>query len=146
MEKKIQADLVAAMKEKDAVKLASVRAIKTAVTMAKTAPGAPQEFTDKDIIAIIQKLVKQRKDAAEQYVAAGRQDLADNELAEIKAMETYLPKALSEEEMRDIVTELLARSDVKYDMGMVMKHFKENHSGQYDGKTLSGIVKGMLNK
>lgn len=146
MEKKIQADLVAAMKEKDVVKLVSVRAIKTAVTMAKTAPGAPQEFTDKDIIAIIQKLVKQRKDAAEQYVAAGRQDLADNELAEIKAMETYLPKALSEEEMRNIVTELLVRSDVRYDMGMIMKHFKENYSGQYDGKTLSGIVKGMLNK
>lgn len=146
MEKKIQTDLVAAMKEKDTVKLASVRAIKTAVTMAKTAPGAPQEFTDKDIIVIIQKLVKQRKDAAEQYVAAGRQDLADNELAEIKAMETYLPKALSEEEMRDIVVRLLVRSDVRYDMGMIMKHFKENYSGQYDGKTLSGIVKEMLNK
>ena len=77
MEKRLQADLVSAMKNKDAVKLASLRAIKTAITMAKTAPDAPSELTEGDIQKIIQKLVKQRKDSADQYTAAGRQDLAD---------------------------------------------------------------------
>lgn len=144
MEKRIQNDLVAAMKAKDSVKLASVRAIKTAITVAKTAPGAPSELTDGDIQKIIQKLVKQRKDSAEQYIAAGRQELADNEIAEMNIMEEYLPKQLSEEEIKDIVMRLMVQSDIPCNMGVVMKYFKENYSGQYDGKIVSTVAKTYL--
>jgi uncharacterized protein YqeY len=144
MEKRIQSDLVAAMKAKDGVRLASVRAIKTAITVAKTAPGAPSELTDGDIQKIIQKLVKQRKDSAEQYVAAGRQELADNEIAEMNVMEEYLPKQLSEQEIKDIVMRLVVQSDIPCNMGVVMKYFKENYSGQYDGKIVSTVAKTYL--
>ena len=144
MEKRIQSDLVAAMKAKDSVRLASVRAIKTAITVAKTAPGAPSELTDGDIQKIIQKLVKQRKDSAEQYIAAGRQELADNEIAEMNVMEEYLPKQLSEQDIRDIIMGRMVQSDVPCNMGIVMKYFKENYSGQYDGKMVSIIAKEML--
>ena len=144
MEKRIQADLVSAMKSKDSVRLASVRAIKTAITVAKTAPGASSELTDGDIQKIIQKLVKQRKDSAEQYIAVGRQELADNEIAEMNVMEEYLPKQLSEQDIRDIIFGRIVQSDVPCNMGIVMKYFKENYSGQYDGKMVSTIAKEML--
>ena len=144
MENRIQNDLVAAMKAKDSVRLASVRAIKTAIKEKKTAPGAPSELTDGDIQKIIQKLVKQRKDSAEQYIAAGRQELADNELAEMSVMEDYLPKQLSEQDIRNIITNLKANSNTSCNMGIIMKYFKENYSGQYDGKTVSIIAKELL--
>ena len=82
MEKRIQADMVAAMKAKDTVKLASLRAIKAAILLAKTAEGGNGEVSDQDIVKIIQKLVKQRKESAQQYTDAGRPELAANELAE----------------------------------------------------------------
>ena len=96
MEKQIQADMMAAMKAKDAVRLASVRAIKAAILLAKTAEGGNGEVSNQDIVKIIQKLVKQRKESAQQYNDAGRPELAENELAEAAAMEVYLPKQLSE--------------------------------------------------
>jgi uncharacterized protein YqeY len=144
MENRIQKDLVAAMKAKDAVRLASLRGIKTAITVAKTAPNAPETLTDADIQNIIQKLVKQRKDSAEQYIAAGRQELADNEIAEMNVMEEYLPKQLSEQEIRDVIMGRMVQSDVPCNMGIVMKYFKENYSGQYDGKMVSAVAKTYL--
>ena len=91
MEKQIQADMVAAMKAKDSVRLAAVRAIKAAITLAKTAEGATGDIDDAAIVKIIQKLVKQRKESAQQYMDAGRPELAENELAEAACMEVYLP-------------------------------------------------------
>ena len=108
LEKQIQADLVSAMKAKEAVRLASLRAIKAAILLAKTAEGASGEVTDQDIIKLIQKLVKQRKESAEQYNAAGRPELADNELAEAAAMEVYLPKQLSEAELEAELAKIIA--------------------------------------
>lgn len=144
MENIIQKDLVAAMKAKDTVRLASLRAIKTAITVAKTAPNAPETFTAADIQNIIKKLVKQRKDSAEQYVAAGRQDLADNEIAEMKVMEDYLPQQLTEKDIRDVISYLIDNSETKPNMGVIMKYFKEKYNGQYDGKMVSTIAKEML--
>ena len=83
--------MVAAMKAKDAVKLASLRAVKAAVLLAKTAEGGSGEVTDQDIVEIIQKLVKQRKESAQQYNDAGRPELAANELAEVAETDVYLP-------------------------------------------------------
>lgn len=146
MEKRLQADLVAAMKSKDAVKLASLRAIKTAITMAKTAPDAPSELTDGDIQKIIQKLVKQRKDSADQYTAAGRQDLADNELAEMEVMQEYLPKQLTEDEIAVEVKKVIEETGASTmkDMGKVMGIINKRFAGQVDGKVVSIIVKNAL--
>ena len=144
MENRIQKDLVAAMKAKDTVKLATLRAIKTAITVAKTAPNAPETLTDADIINIIQKLVKQRKDSAEQYNDAGRPELAENELAEMKVMEKYLPKQMTESQIRLKIMEL---HDMGYsNMGVIMKYFKECYSGKYDGKVVSTTAKEILEK
>ena len=145
MENRIQKDLVAAMKAKDTVRLASLRAIKTAITVAKTAPNAPETFTAPDIQNIIKKLVKQRKDSAEQYVSAGRQDLADNEIAEMKVMEEYLPQQLTEKDIRTVISYLIDNSETNPNMGAVMKYFKEKYNGQYDGKMVSTIAKEMSN-
>ena len=78
LEKQIQADMASAMKAKEAVRLASLRAIKAAILLAKTSEGASGEITDQDIVKLIQKLVKQRKESAEQYSAAGRPELAES--------------------------------------------------------------------
>lgn len=146
MEKRIQADLVAAMKEKNVIKLASVRAIKTAITVAKTAPGAG-EITDQDIIKIIQKLVKQRKESAQQYNDAGRFDLAANELAEAEIMEVYLPKQLSEIELEVELAKIIVEvgATKPQDMGKVMGVATKRLAGLADGKAISTMVKKLLN-
>lgn len=146
MEKRIQADLVAAMKEKNVIKLASIRAIKTAITVAKTAPGAG-EITDQDIIKIIQKLVKQRKESAQQYNDAGRFDLAANELAEAEIMEVYLPKQLSEIELEVELAKIIVEvgATKPQDMGKVMGVATKRLAGLADGKAISTMVKKLLN-
>ena len=110
LEKRIQADLVSAMKAKEAVRLASLRAIKAAILLAKTAEGGNGEVTDQDIVKLIQKLVKQRKESAQQYNDAGRPELAENELAEAAAMEVYLPQQLSEAEVEAKLVEIIAET------------------------------------
>ena len=95
---------------------------------------------------MIQKLVKQRKEAAEQFVAGGRQDLADNELAEAAVLEKYLPKQLSPEEVKAKIQEIIAQvgaSSIK-DMGRVMGVANKALAGLSDGRTISGIVKELL--
>lgn len=146
MEKRIQADLVAAMKEKNVIKLASIRAIKTAITVAKTAPEAG-EITDQDIIKIIQKLVKQRKESAQQYNDAGRFDLAANELAEAEIMEVYLPKQLSEIELEVELAKIIVEvgATKPQDMGKVMGVATKRLAGLADGKAISTMVKKLLN-
>jgi uncharacterized protein YqeY len=146
MEKRIQADLVTAMKEKNAIKLASIRAIKTAITVAKTAPGAG-EITDQDIVKIIQKLVKQRKESAQQYNDAGRPELAENEIAEAAEMEVYLPKQLSEAEVKAELVKIIAEVGASQpsDMGKVMGVATKRLAGLAEGKIISIIVKKLLN-
>ncbi len=122
LEQKIQQDIMAAMKAHDNVRTNAVRAIKSAILLAKTAEGGKKELEDADIIKLIQKLLKQRKEAAEQYVAAGRQELADNELAEAKVLEEYVPKQLTPEEIEARVREIIAQTGAASpaDMGKVM--------------------------
>ena len=143
LEKQIQADLVSAMK---AVRLASLRAIKAAILLAKTAEGASGEVTDQDIIKLIQKLVKQRKESAEQYNAAGRPELADNELAEAAAMEVYLPKQLSEAELEAELAKIIAEvgASKPSDMGKVMGVATKRLAGLADGRAISATVKKLL--
>ena len=148
MEKQIQADMMAAMKAKETVRLASVRAIKAAIMLAKTAEGATGEVDDAAIVKIIQKLVKQRKESAQQYVDAGRPELAENELAEAACMEVYLPKQLSEAEVEAKLAEIIAEVGASQpsDMGKVMGVATKRLSGLADGRMISTLVKKLLAK
>lgn len=146
LEKKIQEDIKSAMKEKNTVRLNAVRSIKSAILLAKTAEGASKELEDSDIIKLIEKLAKQRKEAAEQYVAAGRQELADNEMAEAAVLDTYLPKKLSEAEVEERLKEIIAQVGASgpQDMGKVMGTATKALAGLSDGRTISTIVKKLL--
>ena len=138
--------MVAAMKAKETVKLASLRAIKAAVMLAKTAEGATGEVTDQEIVKIIQKLVKQRKESAQQYNDAGRPELAENELAEASVMEVYLPKQLSEAELEAELTKIIAEVGAKtpQEMGKVMGVATKKLAGLADGRAISAAVKKLL--
>ena len=148
MEKRIQADMVAAMKAKDAVSLSTLRSVKAAITLAKTAEGASGELTDQDIIKIIQKLVKQRKESAQQYTDAGRPELAENELAEAAEMEVYLPKQLSEAEVEAELVKIIAEVGATQpsDMGKVMGVATKRLAGLAEGRLISTLVKQLLAK
>ena len=146
LETKIQKDIMEAMKAKDATRLSAVRSIKSAILLARTAEGGSKELEDADIIKLIQKLSKQRKEAAEQYTAAGRQELADNELAEAEVLDTYLPKMLSEAEVEErlkvIISEVGAAKPS--DMGKVMGVATKSLAGLAEGRVISAIVRKLL--
>lgn len=146
LEKKIQEDIKSAMKEKNNVKLNAVRSIKSAILLAKTAEGGPKELEDSDIIKLIEKLSKQRKEAAEQYIAAGRKELADNELAEAVILDAYLPKKLDEAEVEERLKAIVAQLGASgpQDMGKVMGTATKALAGLSDGKTISSIVRRLL--
>ena len=146
LEKQIQTDLVAAMKAHETVRLAALRGIKSAILLAKTSEGGNGEVTDADIVKIIRKLVKQRKESAEIYSGQNRQDLAENELAEAAAMEVYLPRQLEEAELREILKGIIAETGASKpsDMGKVMGVATKRLAGQADGKLISTLVKKLL--
>ena len=146
LEQQIQEDIKAAMKAKDSVAMNAVRAVKGEILLFKTAEGGSREVTDEDVLKMIRKLVKQRRESAEHYVAAGRKELADNELAEAAVIEKYLPKQLSEAEVEAKVKEIIAAlgaTSLK-EMGKVMGAANAALAGQADGKTISGIVRKLL--
>ena len=136
LEQQIQEAIKEAMKAKDTVALSANRAIKGEILLFKTG----------DILKMIQKLVKQRKEAAEQFVAGGRQDLADNELAEAAILEQYLPKQLSPEEVKAKVQEIIAQVGATSirEMGKVMGVANKALAGLSDGRTISAAVKELL--
>ena len=135
-----------AMKNRDAVRRDTLRNVKKEFIEAKTAGGSNGELSDSDALKIIAKMVKKGKDAAEQFIAGGRQDLADEELAQVKVMEEFLPKALSAEEIGEkikaIIDEVGATSPK--DMGRVMKEVMARVKGQADGKLVSRLVGAAL--
>lgn len=145
LEQQIQKDIMEAMKAHNTVRTNAVRAIKSEILLAKTS-GAGAEITDGDVIKLIQKLIKQRKESAAMYAHGGRQDLADNELAEAAEMEGYLPKQLSEAEVEEIVKGIIAETGASSmaDMGKVMGLATKKLAGQADGRTVSTIVKRLL--
>lgn len=145
LEQQIQKDIMEAMKAHNTVRTNAVRAIKSEILLAKTS-GAGAEITDGYVIKLIQKLIKQRKESAAMYAQGGRQDLADNELAEAAEMEGYLPKQLSEAEVEEIVKGIIAETGASSmaDMGKVMGLATKKLAGQADGRTVSTIVKKLL--
>lgn len=146
LEQQIQEDIKTAMKAHDAVATAATRSIKGEILIYKTSECGSKEVTDADILKMIQKLIKQRKESAEQFTAAGRQELADNELAEAAVMEKYLPKQLSEAEVEEKIKAIIAEvgaTSIK-DMGKVMGAANKALAGQSDGRTISTVVKRLL--
>lgn len=146
LELQIAADMKAAMLAKDKVRLESLRAVKAAILLAKTAEGSNGEVTDEEIVKIIQKLVKQRKESAEIYASQNRAELAENELAEASNMEVYLPKQLSDEELekelRAIMSEIGASAPS--DMGKLMGTATKRLAGKAEGKAISAMAKKLL--
>ena len=143
---KISEDIKAAMKARDKVRLETLRNIKKVFLEAKTAPGANDTLDDADAMKILQKLAKQGRETAATFTAANRQGLADEELAQAKVIEEYLPKPLSEAEIEEIVRKVIAdtgASSMK-DMGKVMGAASKQMAGKADGKTISAIVKRLL--
>lgn len=110
--------------------------------------GAGYEATDEDVIAVIQKEVKQRKDSIEQFSAAGRQDLVDKEQKELERLEKYLPEQMSEEEIKKLVAEAIAQTGASslQDIGKVMGALMPKTKGKADGSIVSRIVKEELSK
>lgn len=140
-------EIKAAMLAKDQVRLSSLRAIKSALILAQTEKGAG-EVDDLIIQKIIQKQVKQRKDAADIYISQSRQDLADEELAQVRVLEEFLPEQMSEDqilvEVSKIINELGASSIGE--MGKVMGVASKKLAGKADGKIIAQIVKSVLLK
>ena len=143
---KISEDIKNAMKAKDRVALETLRNIKKVFLEAKTAPGANDTLTDEAATKIIAKLVKQGRDAADIYVQQGRQDLAEAELAQVKVMEGYLPKQLSEEELTAALKEIIAQvgATSSKDMGKVMGVASKQLAGKAEGRVISAKVKELL--
>ena len=142
----ISEDIKAAMKARDKVRLETLRNIKKVFLEAKTAPGANDTLLDADALKIIAKLAKQGKETAVTYTQAGRQDLADAELAQVEVLESYLPKQLSSEEIEAEVKKIIAEvgaSSMK-DMGRVMGTASKQLAGKADGRVISEIVKRLL--
>lgn len=135
-----------AMKAKDTVALQALRAVKAAFLLAKTETGVQAELTEEQEIKIIQKQVKQRKDSAAIFLKQDRQDLADPELAEIAVLEQFLPEALSEEKIEEVVVATINKLGASgmQDMGKVMGVVSKELAGKADGKTISTLVKKNL--
>ena len=149
----ISEDIKSAMKARDKVRLETLRNIKKVFLEAKTAPGANDTLADADALKIISKLAKQGKETAATYTQAGRQDLADAELAQVEVLESYLPKQLSQEEIEAEVKKIIAEvgaTSMKVgatsmkEMGKVMGTASKQLAGKADGRVISEIVKKLL--
>ncbi|MDR0757754.1 MAG: GatB/YqeY domain-containing protein [Tannerella sp.] len=139
-------DIKAAMLAKDKVRLSALRNVKKVFLEAKTAPGANDTLTDADAIKIIRKLAKQGRDAAQIYQQQNRQDLADEELGQVQAIETYLPQQLSAEALEDELKKIIAQTGAAglQDMGKVMGAATGALAGQADGRAISEAVRRLL--
>jgi uncharacterized protein YqeY len=143
----VSSDIKAAMLAKDKVKLEALRNVKKYFLEAKTAPGANDTLTDEAAVKIIQKLVKQGKDSAQIYTEQNRPDLAENELAQVAAMEAYLPRQLTAEELETQLKQIISETGANspQDMGKVMGKATKVLAGKAEGRAISETVKRLLN-
>ena len=141
-------ELKAAMLAKDEAALRSLRAIKAAILLAKTSEGAGRDLKEEDEIKMLQKMVKQRKDSLEIFQQQNRPELAKKEEEEIAVIENFLPKQLSADEIKAVLTKIIAETGATSpaDMGKVMGAATRELAGKADGKTISGLVKELLVK
>ncbi|MES2396599.1 MAG: GatB/YqeY domain-containing protein [Bacteroidota bacterium] len=145
LEEKINSDIKTAMLAKDAARLDALRAVKSAILLLKT---SPEGYNDDTEIKALQKMVKQRKETAEIYVTQSRKDLADVELFQAGVIEAYLPKQMSEEEIKSEIAKIISSvgASSPADMGKVMGVASKQLAGKADGKIISIVVKELLSK
>ena len=139
-------DIKEAMKARDKVRLDTLRNIKKVLLEAKTAPGANDLLEDADALKILQKLAKQGREAAVTFVQQGRQDLADEELAQVRVIDEYLPQPLTEAEIEQTVKNIIAQTGVSSikEMGKVMGLASKQMAGRAEGGAISAVVKRLL--
>ncbi|HEU4931448.1 MAG TPA: GatB/YqeY domain-containing protein [Pyrinomonadaceae bacterium] len=145
LSKQIVSDLTGAMKAQDAARTSTLRMVKAAMMNRQIEKGS--ELDDDDVQKLLRSLVKQRRDSIEQYEKAGRQELVDKEQAEINVIETYLPKAATQEEIEQAVAAVIAETGASAmkDMGKVMKAVQAALAGKNaDGRLVSEVVKAKL--
>lgn len=142
----IDQDIKQAMLAKQADRLRGLRAIKSALLLARTEKGAAEELTKEAEIKVLQKLVKQRKESAEIYKTQNRDDLYQVEVEEMKVIEPYLPQQMSRFEIEGYIQELIQRTGATSisDMGKIMGIANKELAGQADGRTISEVVKQLL--
>lgn len=146
LEQKIMVDLKAAMLAKDEAALRSLRAIKAAILLAKTAEGATGELSEEAEIKLLQKMVKQRKDSLEIFQQQSRPELAQKEIEEIAVIEKFLPQQMDEVALRSALAGIISKvgATTSADMGKVMGAANKELAGKADGKTIAAIVKELL--
>lgn len=146
LEQKIMAELKTAMLAKDEKSIRSLRAIKAAIIVAKTAEGAGGELKEEDEVKMLQKLVKQRKDSLEIFTQQNRPELAAKEKEEIDVIEKFLPQQLTLEELRAEIRSVIAETGASSpaEMGKVIGLANKKLAGRADGKTISSVVKELL--
>jgi len=145
---KLQNDLKEAMKSKDTVRLRTIRSLRAAI-MAKEIDmrsGGEATISNEDAMGVLHKQAKQRRDSIEQFVAAGRDDLKQTEVEELEVIEAYLPKQLSEEEVRTVVKDIIAKTGASgmQDMGKVMGQAMGRLKGQADGNLVQKAARELL--
>ncbi len=143
----INEDIKTAMRAKDKETLEALRAIKSAILLAQTEAGASEELSEDAELKLLQKLQKQRKDSAAIYTEQGRADLAEPEIIQSKVIAKYLPEQMSEDELKKVLSEIINQvgASSPQDMGKVMGMASKQLAGKADGKTISNIVKELLN-
>ncbi|HZH01639.1 MAG TPA: GatB/YqeY domain-containing protein [Flavisolibacter sp.] len=146
LEQKIMAEMKDAMKAKDEAALRSLRAIKAEIIKAKTEPGAGGEISGDKEISMLQKMVKQRRDALEIYQTQNRPELAQKEQEEITVIERFLPAQMSEEELKQELRQIISATGASSpaDMGKVMGVASKQLAGRAEGKAISAAVKALL--
>lgn len=146
LEKEVMTRLKSAMKAKDTLALEALRALKSAILLAKTASGNSDEISESQALKLVQKLVKQRKDSAALFMEQNREDLAKPELAQAEVISQFLPKQLDEKEIESIVKGIIEKTGANSmkDMGKVMGMANKEMAGKADGSTISKIVKAHL--
>jgi uncharacterized protein YqeY len=142
----INADIKTAMLAKNEAALRGLRAVKSAILLAKTADGKTGDLTEEDEMKILQKLVKQRKDSLEVFVAQHREDLAQKERDELDVIEKFMPKQMDENELREVLNGIITAVGAAGagDMGKVMGVATKQLAGKADGKMISAMVKELL--
>ncbi|HYF97357.1 MAG TPA: GatB/YqeY domain-containing protein [Coxiellaceae bacterium] len=144
LKQRIHADMVAAMKAKDSFRLGNIRMLQAAIKQREVDERI--ELNDNDVIAVVNKMIKQRQEAAKQFIDANRSDLAEKENAEISLLQEYMPQALSETEIEQLIQEALKHTQASgiKDMGKVMAHLKEQLHGKADMTVVSAKIKEKL--
>jgi len=142
---RIEGDMRSALKSGEAAKLSVLRMLVSAVRMLGMEKNA-KEIADGDVLQILQKQVKQRKESIVQFEKGNRRDLADKEAAELKILESYMPKQLGEEELLNIIKEVIAEAgtSAKSDIGKIMKLLMPKVAGKADGKTVNQLLMRFL--